>query len=289
MPKHRNETFLVQLLERIVPTLENPIVTKKNVIEKINVDISGLPESFKNFKICHLSDLHNTNLFQNNPDLLEKIKQENVDILVISGDIAHDGKFDQSLKAFESLSQFIPYDKMFLTTGNHDFASYQGSNIIVQDFAKIQKELEKHKINVLRNETFFIKKNNQQLAIIGIDDPELQDNENIFFDTELNKLTKNINSKITKILISHRPEKFDYYSKYKIDLVFTGHAHGGQVIWFKNRGLIAPNQRVFPKYTNGLYQKDQTQMIVSPGVSNNHSVPRINNPGKIFIVELHQK
>jgi predicted MPP superfamily phosphohydrolase len=89
-----------------------------------------------------------------------------------------------------------------------------------------------------------------------------------------------------KILLSHRPELFDLYSENSMDLVFTGHAHGGQIRIPFIGGLIAPDQGIFPKYSSGSYSKDSTTMFVSRGLGNSIFPVRIFNRPEIVVVTL---
>ena len=88
-----------------------------------------------------------------------------------------------------------------------------------------------------------------------------------------------------KILICHHPE---YYEKYirdnNINLILSGHAHGGQVCLF-GRGLFSPGQGVFPKYTSGVYEN---RLIVSRGIANTAAIPRIFNKQEVVCIELEK-
>jgi len=89
-----------------------------------------------------------------------------------------------------------------------------------------------------------------------------------------------------KILLSHRPDLIETYASNKIDLAFTGHAHGGQVRLPLIGGLIAPNQGFFPKYTSGTYTMEDTTMVVSRGLGKSSIPLRIFNRPEIIIVTL---
>ena len=95
-----------------------------------------------------------------------------------------------------------------------------------------------------------------------------------------------------RILISHHPEYWDGYgatlNKRNIDLVLSGHAHGGQIRLF-NKGLYAPGQGWLPKYTKGIYEGEYGKMIVSAGMSNTSRIPRFFNPTEIVEVNLIPK
>ena len=88
------------------------------------------------------------------------------------------------------------------------------------------------------------------------------------------------------VLLSHRPELFDVYVDSQIDLVFSGHAHGGQFRVPFIGGLVAPNQGFFPEYDAGLFSKENTTMVVSRGVGNSIIPLRFNNRPEIVVVEL---
>ena len=86
-----------------------------------------------------------------------------------------------------------------------------------------------------------------------------------------------------KVLLCHHPEYYDLFVKeYPIDLILSGHAHGGQIRLF-GRGLWAPGQGWVPRYTSGLYDG---RLLVGRGIGNTHRMPRINNNPEILEVRL---
>lgn len=86
-----------------------------------------------------------------------------------------------------------------------------------------------------------------------------------------------------KILLCHHPEFYErYLNKKAVDLVLSGHAHGGQ-IRILNRGIYSPGQGLLPKYTKGVYEG---KLVVSAGCSNTASVPRLGNPCEVVAVHL---
>ena len=91
------------------------------------------------------------------------------------------------------------------------------------------------------------------------------------------------------ILLSHSPELFDTYVEKKIDLILTGHAHGGQIRIPFIGGIIAPNQGFFPKYTSGVIEKNKTTMVVSRGIGNSIIPLRINNRPELVVITLYNK
>ena len=87
-------------------------------------------------------------------------------------------------------------------------------------------------------------------------------------------------------MLSHRPELFDVYVENNIDIVFSGHAHGGQFRLPFIGGLVAPHQGLFPEYDAGLYTENNTNLMVSRGLGNSIFPFRVNNPPEIIIVTL---
>ena len=86
-----------------------------------------------------------------------------------------------------------------------------------------------------------------------------------------------------KILLSHHPEYYEPFLKDKgIDLIISGHAHGGQVR-IGNQGLYSPGQGLFPKYTSGIHDG---KLIVSRGIAGTELFPRINNKPEIVYIKI---
>ena len=86
-----------------------------------------------------------------------------------------------------------------------------------------------------------------------------------------------------KILLCHHPEYYEPFLKgKKINLILSGHAHGGQ-IRIRNQGIYAPGQGLFPKYTKGIYDG---KLIVTTGAANTASVPRWGNPCEVVMIQI---
>jgi predicted MPP superfamily phosphohydrolase len=84
-----------------------------------------------------------------------------------------------------------------------------------------------------------------------------------------------------KIILSHHPEYWPLLKDENIDLILSGHAHGGQWRFF-NRGVFAPGQGWWPRYTKGVYEG---RLVVSAGLSNTTWVPRLFNPTEVVYIE----
>ena len=131
--------------------------------------------------------------------------------------------------------------------------------------------------------------NNNEIVCMGIKDPDFYDAA----ESDTKKiLTKEVITEFEyteedfTLLLSHRPELFDIYTEAGINLILTGHAHGGQFRLPFIGGLAAPNQGLFPKYDAGVFSENVTHMVVSRGVGNSIIPIRFNNPPEIVVVKL---
>jgi len=251
------------------------------VISKYNVKSNKLPKVFDNFKIVQISDLHNKVFYKDNNTLVKKIKSQNPNIIVITGDLVDRRKYNEenALSFIDKISSIAP---IYYVNGNHEGWSGQ--------FESLEKKLKEKGIIVLRNESLYYEKNKEKLLILGVDDPAFNTNshsEDYMNEDIMKKELFDVNNKkYFRILLSHRPEFFELYVHNNIDLVFTGHAHGGQVILPFFGGIISPNQGFWPKYYKGMYEKNNTVMVVSRGLGNSIAPQRIFNRPEIVSVTL---
>ena len=91
------------------------------------------------------------------------------------------------------------------------------------------------------------------------------------------------------LLLSHRPELFEIYVNNEVDLVLSGHAHGGQFRLPFVGGSVAPTPGLVPKYDAGLYTEENTNMIVSRGIGNSILPFRFNNRPEVILIELQSE
>lgn len=99
----------------------------------------------------------------------------------------------------------------------------------------------------------------------------------------------NLDSSKPQIVLAHEPQYIDNYSKAGVDLVLSGHAHGGQIRLPFIGGLVAPDQGFFPKYTAGTYKENDIVMIVSRGLGNGIILIRVFNRLEIVMVTLRKE
>lgn len=244
------------------------------------VSVDQLPQELQDLKIVHLSDLHGKGFGHKQKKLVDIIQKANPDLIFITGDLI-DSRIYHEEEAMELIEQIVKLAPVYYVIGNHEIASGK--------FVGLEKRLKEAEVIVLRTEKRAIKKGTSQINIIGIDD-YLNFGSKSKFSKELEKLIPPQTEGHFTVLLSHRPELFTLYSKYNIDLVFSGHAHGGQVRLPVIGGIFVPHQGLFPKYTQGIYQEGKTSMVLSRGLGNTSVAPvRIFNRPEVVVVRLQRK
>ena len=237
------------------------------VVSRYFISSKTIPEDFDNYKILQISDFHSNYRLINKT--VKTIKREKPNIIVITGDlIDRYESFDNIKKFLNMIKDIAP---IYYVSGNHE--------IYYKRFIKLKKILAKLNVKVLENKSVSLKLKNN-INLIGINDISYN-KKNII------KVIKSlIKENEYNILLSHRPEIFEKYVESKVDLVFTGHAHGGQFRIPLIGGVYAPGQGIFPKYTSGVYEKNETKMIVNRALGDSGIVIRINNMRDIVLVTL---
>ncbi len=247
-------------------------------VNEITIKSDYLPDDFQGYKIAHISDLHNAEFGENNEKLLSLIKEQKPDIIVVTGDIVDSRRTNvQIARDFaNNATQIAP---IYYVTGNHEARVDMEDEI---DFIELNEN-----VIVLHNQNVLLEKGDSVVQLIGVDDPDYRavEDSTEYMNEQLEKYSDN---EYFKILLSHRPELFETYVQNNMSVVFSGHAHGGQVRFPFIGGLIAPHQGLFPQYDSGLFSLNNTNMVVSRGVGDSILPLRINNPPEIIIVTLNK-
>lgn len=263
---------------------------KKIDLTKLKIETDDLPESFNGCRILHVSDLHNCNFGDKQHRLIQISKQQRPDYIFITGDMIdqyHVG-MKQACLYIKGLIKIAP---VFYVTGNHEWEIQEGVRC---DFFSFLKQ---NGVVILHDEIIELSRGESSIQLIGIDDPYVAQrkigkiDDYLFAKNFLKRLSilKKQKKDMYTILLSHRPEFINYYSKVKINLVFSGHAHGGQFRLPILGSVLAPHQGFFPKYVEGIVCEKETSMIISRGLGDSLFPVRIGNLPELLLVTLYKK
>ncbi len=272
MKKRRSLKIIICLI--VLAGLTALLIWGNNSIEitEIKVTDEEIPDGFSSFRIAQISDLHNAEFGNNNSRLIKKLKRTEPDIIVITGDMIDSKKTDVDI-ASSFAAEAVKIAPVYYVTGNHE-----GNNR--SEYEKLRSELENAGVILLENRFMKIEKGDESIIIAGADDPVFLNDFEYVIDNIIEE-----NEEYT-VLLAHRPEYIDIYEKYGADMVFSGHAHGGQFRIPFIGGVVAPGQGFFPEYDSGKYTEGDTVMIVSRGLGNSIIPLRVNNRPEIIVVEL---
>ncbi len=244
-----------------------------------------ISESFNGYKIAHISDYHSRKSKIVNDKIIETLNTEKPDIIVITGDLI-DCRSVDTATAIEFARKLVGITDVYFVSGNHE------GNYLIADqwgYMAFMESLRATGVNVLSNETVTIQGADGSVVYLhGIDDPYLTKD---WIDIEL--ATDGMCNGLVlgdgfNILLAHHPEQLPVYSKYGFDLVFSGHAHGGQITLF-GIGLFAPDQDSLPDYTSGVYKEGNTTLVLSRGIGYSLVPLRFFCAPHLIITELNSK
>ena len=217
-----------------------------------------------------LADVHSRMIGDRQDDLVDLIQAENPDAILIAGDFFDKG--DRNPYTVELLERIKDYP-IYYALGNHERYMKKGLDPWIQ-------KAEELGVHMLINSSVSL---GNGIELIGLDDMDYLDEE----DDPVEIVNHEKVEDEYAILLSHKPHFKELYEKMNVDLIISGHVHGGQwCIPFTKIGLYAPGQGIFPKYRRGAYPCGKATLYVSRGLAPMASfVPRLfNNPSVDRIV-----
>ncbi len=243
-----------------------------------HITISGNGKINSPIRIALVTDLHSCYYGKNQSQLIKMIDDENVDIVLMSGDIFDDRLSQTNARKF--IEGICDRYSCYYVTGNHEF--WGGK----QD--EIKEYLNSHNVKALEGTYAIFEENGNTIIVAGVDDPTYMTMDEWKHQFEEAACDEEYKENY-KILLSHRPEMGDVYADYDYDLVVCGHAHGGQWrIPFSGYGVAAPDQGLFPRFVDGLYKlSNGTDMVVSRGLCRERMpYPRLFNHPEVVIIDV---
>lgn len=237
-------------------------------------------------RIVQLTDLHESEVGTDNEELIQTVKEQNPDIIVMTGDMQNKDDENTSIVC-NLIKNLTAIADVYYSYGNHEKAWERNFD---RSLAEVVTEAG---AIVVDNGYTDIEINGNSLRIGGYmgyysavhmtakteeEQKKEQEFESAFEDTER-----------YKILLNHIPTSWvdwGYLDDYPVDLVFSGHYHGGQMVLPFVGPLYAPYIGFFPENVKGIYQGTQTVCVLSSGLGTEYFVPRVNNPPEIVVVDL---
>lgn len=255
------------------------------------IKINNLPKAFEGFKIVQLSDIHAGSFTRMNPikKVVEKINALNPDLVVFTGDLVNDlaREMDVLSGIFGNLK--AKYGVLSIT-GNHDYADYYyGRGVSTEKEENFKAFLKVHENmgwDLLRNEHRIIQKDNEKLAIVGVENWGKSQYFPRYGDME--EAIKGCENIPTKILLSHDPSHWDeeILPKYKdIALTLSGHTHGFQFGIETKKYQWSPAQYAYPRWA-GLYEENNQQIYVNRGFGFTGYPGRLGILSEVTVIEL---
>lgn len=248
------------------------------VVTSIDYRNAKVPVEFDGYTIVQISDLHNKRFGEEQSRLLKHIEKAAPDVIFITGDLI-DASHTDIDAAMELIDGAVTLAPVYYVSGNHEARSGV--------YLELKERLLQSGVTVLDNEAAVIEANNACLNLIGLADPDFTSRSYKEDMRETLDALRIDDGLALNVLLSHRPELFELYIGSGMDLVFSGHAHGGQVRLPFIGGLVAPGQGFFPKYTAGAYEQDDTTMVVSRGLGNSIAPVRVFNRPEVVVTTLY--
>ena len=238
-------------------------------------------------RIVLLSDLHGKSFGRENSRLIAKIQEQSPDAIFLDGDMidrsADSADVQELLRLIERLHEIAP---VYFAPGNHELEYMQtdaslltqvaeaGAVVVNDSYVDVTIAGQPLRIGGTMGHAFYFGRSEEEFS----SSPEYQFLK-AFEDTD-----------VPKICLAHMPDTFIFngaYNLWNVDLVLSGHTHGGLIRLPFIGGLYAPMQGWFPEYDRGYFRLgEHMQMVISAGLSGHGIIPRINNPPEIVVIDL---
>lgn len=240
-------------------------------------------------KVIFLSDLHNHVYGKDNYKLLDAIKSEHPDVILIGGDmlVGKNGvSYQNALSFVKMLSGICP---VYYANGNHEQRMKEIPENYKASYAEYKKELVNEGIIFLENSSQILEWDDRKVKITGVEIPlscylHLHTNE-LSQETLVERIGER-EADYYEILLAHNPSYMKQYLERGADLILSGHLHGGIVRIPGVVGAISPSFEIFPKYSGDHYRESNTDIIVSKGLGTHTVNIRLFNPAELVVLNF---
>lgn len=252
--------------------------------EQLGADLEG-------YRIVQISDLHNVKFGKNNQKLVDRIRECEPDMIVLTGDLV-DSNHTNVDRAVQFVDEIVKICPVYYVTGNHEYWLEKS------EYDELMDGLVSVGVVILDNQVVEISRGDAKFRLVGLDDRSLADGtlEALLSDESIRNNqaeqkeetadNEDSGEKELTVVLAHEPQYLARYAGTGVDLVLSGHAHGGQFRLPFVGGIVAPDQGFLPEYTAGEYYMNGTEMIVSRGLGNSVIPVRLFNYPEIVCVDL---
>lgn len=240
------------------------------VTRRVDVPIRGLDRRLDGYRIVHLSDLHIGALTPAwwAKRWIERANAEKPDAVAVTGDLVTSGvAFHESIA--EVLGGLRARDGVFCAMGNHDYFG-EGEPLISLIRSRGPK--------VLRNEGVIVEHDGARLYIAAIDDTWTR-------RADLDLALEHQPANVATVMLAHDPDKFPQIAKRGVDLVLSGHTHGGQIaVPFLARWINA--SKLAHHFHIGVYKDEGSTLYVHPGLGTTGPPIRLGVAPAVVVLTL---
>lgn len=237
-------------------------------IEEVTIYLERLPKEFDGLRIVHLSDIHHSpftglEFIERAVEISNSLKP---DMFLLTGDyVSHETEYAAPVS--EAMGKLVSEYGTFACLGNHD---HWTEGDVVTYF------LEREGIKVLNNEGFRFESRGASFWLCGVDDLMVR-------KTDLRAALRGSRSDEFKLLLAHNPKIINRAARAGVDLMLSGHTHGGQIrLRPTNEGLIMPKSR----RRSGLHRRKTTQVYITRGIGTVVLPVRYQCPPEISLLQL---
>jgi hypothetical protein len=240
-------------------------------VSRLTIALPRLPKAFDGLRIAHITDVHRGGFIPISfiRQAIRAAKAERPDLILLTGDYVSRSR-DYIPECAAALGELSAPLGCYAVLGNHDY--WVDGDVVADNLTRIAH------CRVLRNESAFIRRGGEQLAIAGLDDL-------VTLNDDLDATLAGLSADDPVILLTHSPDVTYSAASRRVDLVLAGHTHGGQIVlpWI---GPPAPNCRLGRSFASGLKQVNLTTLYTNRGVGMTVLPWRINCPPEVAIITL---
>ena len=271
--RKKSTVIAIAALLTVLTSTELAISNLTVEVEEIEVYPKGLPVEFDGLRILLISDVHGR--FSLRKDrILQLAAAAKPGIIAYTGDAVNDSRDDVAAEAafVAALCEIAP---VYYVPGNHEYAAMSDRRLF--------RAFENAGAVVLRDEAAVISRGGAQLVLVGADDANGYDGMQPFEQALAGAIPEDGEC---LVLLCHRYDRAEEAAELGFSLMLAGHAHGGLVRMPFTDGLIGPGRVLFPRNTNGYYNIDGMELVVSRGLGNTAGVPRFANRFHMPVITL---